>query len=195
MDDLKREIKTQFFSENVAYLAQCQLRELKQIGTIHEYVKKFLGLIGLMLDIKDISKEDKLFYFFEGLKPWARTELQRQRVQDLATTQIATERLTDYATESTQPKKAQPSALSNTSTSEKLWKLGQSKSGGVDKKPTEFNSSLKSVGSMNIKSTLSCWLCNGPHKASQCPHKSKLSALQASLAQEEKGREKEEDEC
>ena len=28
-DDLKREIKTQFFLENVAYLARRQLRELK----------------------------------------------------------------------------------------------------------------------------------------------------------------------
>ena len=41
--DLKKEIKTQFFSENVAYLARCQLRELKQTDTVHEYVKKFSG--------------------------------------------------------------------------------------------------------------------------------------------------------
>ena len=42
------------------------------MGTVHEYVKKFLRL---MLDIKDLSEEDKLFYFLERLKPWARTEL------------------------------------------------------------------------------------------------------------------------
>ena len=94
-DDLKREIKTQFFPENVPYLARHQLRELKQTGTVCRYVKKFLGL---MLDIKDMSEEDKLFYFLEGLKPWARTDLQRQRVQDLATAQTTAERLTDYAT-------------------------------------------------------------------------------------------------
>ena len=71
-DALKREIKTQFFPENVAYLARCELKELKQTGTVHEYIKKFLGL---MLDIKDLSKEDKLFYFLEGLKTWVRTKL------------------------------------------------------------------------------------------------------------------------
>ena len=58
-----------------------------------------------MLDIKDMSKEDKLFYFLERLKPWARTKLQRQYVQHLATAQTATERLIDYATKSTKPKK------------------------------------------------------------------------------------------
>ena len=73
-DDLKREIKTQFFPKNVAYLACRKLRKLKQTGTVCEYVKKFSGL---MLDIKDMSKEDKLFYFLEGLKPWAKTKLQR----------------------------------------------------------------------------------------------------------------------
>ena len=35
-DYLKREIKTQFFPENVAYLARCQLRELKQTGIVRE---------------------------------------------------------------------------------------------------------------------------------------------------------------
>ena len=97
-DDLKRKIKTQFFPENVTYLARCQLRELKQTGTVREYVKKFSGL---MLDIKDMSEEDKLFYFLEGLKPWARTNLQGQHVQDLSTTRTVAERLTDYAIEFT----------------------------------------------------------------------------------------------
>ncbi|XP_062093601.1 uncharacterized mitochondrial protein AtMg00810-like [Humulus lupulus] len=63
-EDLKRELKTQFLPENVACIAQRQLRELKHTGTIREYVKKFSGL---MLDIKDMSKVDKLFTFLEGV--------------------------------------------------------------------------------------------------------------------------------
>ena len=63
---MKREIKTQFFPKNVAYLALRKLRKLKQMGIVPEYVKKFSCL---MLDIKDMSEEDKLFYFLEGLKP------------------------------------------------------------------------------------------------------------------------------
>ena len=82
------------------------------MGTIREYVKKFSGL---MLNIKDMSEKDKLFYFLERLKPWARTELHKQRGQDLATAQIAAERLTDYAMENIQPKKAQPTAHVSTS--------------------------------------------------------------------------------
>ena len=39
-----------------------------------------------MLDIKDMLEEDNLFYFLEGITPQARTELQRQDVQDLSTT-------------------------------------------------------------------------------------------------------------
>ena len=40
----------------------------------------------LMLDIRDMFEKDKLFYFLEELKPWARMELHRQRVLDLAMT-------------------------------------------------------------------------------------------------------------
>ena len=48
-----------------------------QTGTVREFVR---GFSTLMLDIRDRSEKDKMFYFFEGLKPCARTELQRQRV-------------------------------------------------------------------------------------------------------------------
>ena len=39
---------------------------------------------GLMLDVSDMTEKDKIFSFVEGLKPWARTKLYEQRVQDLA---------------------------------------------------------------------------------------------------------------
>lgn len=91
---LKEELKLQFFPENVEYNARRALRDLKHTGTIREYVKQFSAL---MLDIKDMSEKDKLFFFLEGLKPWARIELQRQRVQDLTHAQAAAECLTDYA--------------------------------------------------------------------------------------------------
>ena len=59
-------MKTQLFPTNVKYMARCQLIHLKQISSIWEYVKKFLAL---MLDIRDMSKKDKMFIFLEGLKP------------------------------------------------------------------------------------------------------------------------------
>ena len=65
-----------------------------QTGTVREFVR---GFSTLMLDIRDMSEKDKMFYFLKGLKPWARTELQRQRVQDVATAMAAAECLNDYS--------------------------------------------------------------------------------------------------
>ena len=42
------------------------LKKLKQTGIVREYIKIFSSL---MLDIKNISKEDKLFNFMFGLQP------------------------------------------------------------------------------------------------------------------------------
>lgn len=48
-----------------------------------------------MLDIKNMSKEDKLFNFTSSLQPWAQVELQRQRVKDLPFTIYVTNGLVD----------------------------------------------------------------------------------------------------
>ena len=72
--DLKQELKSQCFLENVEYNARQKFRELVQTGTVREFVR---GFSTLMLDIRDMSEKDKMFYFFKGLKPWARTELQK----------------------------------------------------------------------------------------------------------------------
>ncbi|KAA0041962.1 reverse transcriptase [Cucumis melo var. makuwa] len=74
-----------------------KLCELKHIGSIREYVKQFAGL---MLDIRDMSEKDKVFCFVEGLKPWAKTKLYEQRVQDLTSAYAAVERLFDLSSDS-----------------------------------------------------------------------------------------------
>ncbi|KAL6204726.1 hypothetical protein ACLB2K_021993 [Fragaria x ananassa] len=91
-EDLKKELKTQFFPENIDYIARRQLRELKHTNNIREFVSKFLVL---MLDLPDMSEKDQFFYFLEGSQPWARTELHIHSGQDLASAQTAAERLTD----------------------------------------------------------------------------------------------------
>ena len=87
-----------------------------------------------MLDIRDMSEKDKLFYFLEGLKPWARMELHRQRVLDLATVQSAAERLTDYTFENTHNKKNQTNTLNMSGM--KSFKPNQKKRWGGDRRPT-----------------------------------------------------------
>ena len=71
---LKKELKDQFLPTNTAWVARDALKKLKQTGTVREYVKTFSSL---MLDIKNMLKEEKLFNFMSGLQPWAQMELKR----------------------------------------------------------------------------------------------------------------------
>ena len=64
-DSLKK-LKDQFLSTNTAYVARDSLKKLNETGIVREYIKIFSSL---MLDIKNISKEDKLFNFMSGLQP------------------------------------------------------------------------------------------------------------------------------
>ncbi|RVW26159.1 Retrovirus-related Pol polyprotein from transposon 297 [Vitis vinifera] len=68
-------------------------KKLRHTGSVREYVKEFSSL---MLDIKNMSEEDKLFNFMSGLQGWAQTELRRQGVRDLPTAMAATDYLVDY---------------------------------------------------------------------------------------------------
>ncbi|KAK3033405.1 hypothetical protein RJ639_032378 [Escallonia herrerae] len=79
---LKHELKSQFFLENTAFSARKALLECKHTGSVREYCQAFSALI---VDISDMSTVDILFFFFfmEGLKPWARTELNKCRVNNL----------------------------------------------------------------------------------------------------------------
>ncbi|KAK4380945.1 hypothetical protein Sango_3015400 [Sesamum angolense] len=49
-----------------------------------------------MLDVRDMSEEDKLFNFLSGLQTWAQTELRRQGVKDLPSVIAAADRLVDF---------------------------------------------------------------------------------------------------
>ncbi|KAA0033368.1 uncharacterized protein E5676_scaffold26G00180 [Cucumis melo var. makuwa] len=63
-----------------------------------------------MLDIRDMSEKDKVFYFVEGLKPWGRAKLYEQRVQDLTSAYAAAERLFHLIDDSQDVKRHQSSS-------------------------------------------------------------------------------------
>ena len=65
-DVLKKELKDQFLPCNVAWVKRENLKKLKHTGSVRDYVKDFSSL---MLDIKNMSDEDKLFNFMSGLQP------------------------------------------------------------------------------------------------------------------------------
>lgn len=48
------------------------IKKVKHTRSVRDYVKEFSLL---MLDIKNMSDEDKLFNFMLGLQSWAQTEL------------------------------------------------------------------------------------------------------------------------
>ena len=76
-ETLKKELKDQFLPTKTTWMARESLKKLKQTGSVKDYVKEFSSLI---LDIKDMSKVDKLFNFMSGLQGLAETELRRQGV-------------------------------------------------------------------------------------------------------------------
>lgn len=92
-EDLKRELKAQFLPTNTSWVARDSLRKLKQTGSMRDYVKEFTSL---MLDVKDMSEQDKLFNFMSGLQNWAQAELNRQGVQTLPQAVAAAEKLVDF---------------------------------------------------------------------------------------------------
>nr|XP_016483424.1 PREDICTED: uncharacterized protein LOC107804107 [Nicotiana tabacum] len=61
----KEELKRQFYPQNVVHEARRQLRELRQISSIREYVKDFTKLT---LQIPNLTSEDLLFHFLDGLQ-------------------------------------------------------------------------------------------------------------------------------
>ncbi|KAL0361987.1 UNVERIFIED_CONTAM: hypothetical protein Scaly_1153900 [Sesamum calycinum] len=65
----------QFLPCNTSWLARESLQKLKYSGTMRYYVMEFSSL---MLDVRDMSKEDNLFNFLSMLQAWAQTELRRQ---------------------------------------------------------------------------------------------------------------------
>ncbi|KAH7846518.1 hypothetical protein Vadar_014884 [Vaccinium darrowii] len=141
-----------------------------------------------MLDIKDMSEKDKLFFFLEGLKPWARIELQRQRVQDLTHAQAAAECLTDYA----EPKQRDAISQSKKGGGGQSQGNGKPKNGGANASSSKGQSSggqghqkshydkgksHQNATNKGRSGTISCFLSQGPHRIADCPQKLALNAL------------------
>ena len=61
----REEFKKAFFANNVIYEAKLNFRELKQKGSIRAYVREFTTLT---LQIPNLTDEDMLFHFLDGLQ-------------------------------------------------------------------------------------------------------------------------------
>ncbi|KAA0063885.1 uncharacterized protein E6C27_scaffold616G00090 [Cucumis melo var. makuwa] len=182
-DALKRELRSQFFPEHVEILARRKLRDLRHTGEIREYVKQFAGL---MLDIRDMSEKDKVFYFVEGLKPWARAKLYEQRVQDFTSAYAAAERLFDLTgdTQDVRRHKSSSPGRNRNSRPRSPKTVRREEYTGKDRRSHQSNTEntwQRPNNQSPPKCRLSCYICGKPHMARECPNKVDFHAFQASL--------------
>lgn len=143
-EELKQRVKRQFFPHNVEEQARRTLCGLRQTGSIREYVQSF-QVQACLLSITDMSEKDKLFFFKEGLKPWARAELQRSRVMDLDSKIAQAESLVDYQSElrrDSRPETGHPPKGVENNKSNGAYK----KNGGGDHASTSYNNAQTGQG-------------------------------------------------
>ncbi|KAH0715262.1 hypothetical protein KY284_008167 [Solanum tuberosum] len=92
-EQFREEFKKDFFPNIVIYEAKHTFRELKQTGNIRAYVQEFTTLT---LQIPNLTDDDMLFHFMDGLQNWARTELERRQVRTIDEAITQAETLTDF---------------------------------------------------------------------------------------------------
>ena len=156
--DFKREIKRQFYPEDMAYLARKNIRHLKHTSSICNYVKDFSSL---MLESHNMIEKELLFNFMDNLQGGAEQELRRRGIQELATTMVVAEALTDYKRGDSS--KVEPLENSHAT-------------GGGDEVSRNHNAPRKgSCKTPNVREgrgkaerkkftpKIKCFLCNGPH--------------------------------
>ena len=180
---LKKELKDQFLPCNTAWVARESLKKLKHTSSIREYVKEFSSL---MLDIRNMSEEDKLFNFMSGLQGWAQAELRRQGVKNLPSAIAAADGLLDFKYISSSSSSAEKK---KTGDGKKYNKGNKDRYNGSKKNKDQGESSKQksSESSNKPKNTSGCFICNGPHRARDCPKKEKINAFVSETSQEDAG--------
>ncbi|CAM8908261.1 unnamed protein product [Rhodiola kirilowii] len=172
--EFKRDLKRQFYPEDAEEEAWSRLRNLKQKGSIRDYVKEFTTLI---LEVSDLSDKEALRYFKDGLQMWAKTELKRRGAPDLASAIATAEGLVDYM--GSGPAETRPS----TGTAYPAKSGGETPqrtepSYGVSfPRPRDKGKAKESARSPNRSSDNRCFLCGGPHWSKNCPQKAALSSV------------------
>ncbi|KAE8708553.1 Detected protein of unknown function [Hibiscus syriacus] len=180
-DEFKKELKKHFYPENVVYEARKKLRELKQRGIMRDYVKEF---ITLMLQIPNMSEEDLLFYFIDGLQGWAKQEMHRRDIKTVDEAIAIAESLVDFQsyshTNAVKNKDKYPARgggerrENNQGNRDRDHRRPQAKEGDRDRRPGRRDYEEKKKAFVPKGG---CFLCKGPHPMSSCPKLGSLSAI------------------
>ncbi|KAG8371592.1 hypothetical protein BUALT_Bualt13G0104000 [Buddleja alternifolia] len=162
---LKKELKAQFLPCNLSWLARESLRNLRHTGAVRDYVNAFSSL---MLDIREMSEEDKLFSFMAGLQGWAQAELRRQGVKDLPSAFAAADGLVDFSGIEVRGSETKQRGTGNGAGN---FIKGDSKNQETndEKTPTSANKPRKG-----------CFICGSlDYRMRDCPKRERLNALMA----------------
>ncbi|KAK8595028.1 hypothetical protein V6N13_015937 [Hibiscus sabdariffa] len=118
----------------------------------------------------------------DGLQPWAKTELKRRGVQNLADAIAVAESLVDY----TSRKESIPKLRDKKSGQAKGGgDMGQRKVGQQDDNPSKYKESSTWKGKAKAKdfrgskkpSSNKCFICDGDHWVRECPQRQALNSL------------------
>ena len=172
-EQFKAELRKHFVPHNAEIESRGKLRRLRHTGSILDYVKEFTTL---MLEIGDLPEKEALFQFKDGLKDWAKIELDRRNVQTLDDAIAAAEMLVDY---SAQSKGKKPGPEKYGGKPDKTKNFGRKDGGKV--KTFQWKNG-KNDGAHRGESSnppKPCFICKGPHWTRDCPNRKALNALVA----------------
>jgi len=71
-EQMKASLKAKFGPGNQGWVARNELMQIKHTMKVQAYVKAYTSI---MLEIKDMSEEDRLYHFMNGLQVWAQADL------------------------------------------------------------------------------------------------------------------------
>ncbi|XP_019057348.1 PREDICTED: uncharacterized protein LOC109116424, partial [Tarenaya hassleriana] len=170
----KAELRRHFVPTNAGEEARTRFRRLRQTGSIVDYIREFSSLC---LELNDLSDRDALFHFKDGLKEFARLEVNRRNAQTLDEAITIVEGLPDYSSRPSQ----QPRPKEGNRPRPSFQNREQSR----PHKPNHSQSHGQSRD--RSKPPNPCYLCGGPHWVRECPKRAKMNAMET---QPEKGKEK-----
>lgn len=185
----KEELKRQFYPQNVVHEARRQLRELRQTSSIREYVKEFTKLT---LQIPNLTSEDLLFHFLDGLQNWAKQELQRRQIDDVDEAIVVAESLADFRTGASKGNnnRSQAAAAPKADTNRGKGRFIPNRSNdnrGNHNHSFNYRKDYddKRKGAPKAAQRDVCYLCgNHSHSARDCPTLNKLGAIVAAHQQQ-----------
>jgi len=133
-----------------------------------------------------MSEEDRLFNFMSGLQTWAQAELRRHNVKDLSSVIDVADSLIDFKSTT---REGYTSTSFKSKGRNKEERTRKKFGGGASRATAAEKGKAKFMGAQGkgTKPNFTCFICDGPHFARECPKREKLNAIRAGDSDEGEG--------